>query len=752
MDAQQTTPFYRLWQTDNQHIRDRILGLLPHEDIAALRLASSACCNITTKRLFKRIHVTFTPNTFTKQSRVHALARIGHHVEHLTFHFAHSPATFLPPLIHPLTGAEISFLYTPHTSMASVLARPKYANTELGEILTQQYPPLFHAATNVPSFINALAHVPNLRHLTLRTPGQDPRERYRRDAVDYALISLRIALERNPLTALSQLSLAHLHPAALQYLRAAPAASLGALPSSPRRWRQIRKLSLAVESWDFSDTSTPGRDHLRIMDDYLRAMAPSLEKLSFTWLGLRGPCPLALPADPLFAAPSSRASRKLFNEVTSPMSPLPPAPGRTPIHFPRLRHMGVRNATMHAPQLADLVGAHSATVREFDFDNVVLADGGRWNDALAPLRGSSSWSAEGPTGDEDRWSRSWSGSACGSTSGSSPTGSLHSVPSRDDLPSTPSAAAAAASRELLAFDFGEALDGLEFLGEVDGDDEEIDERRRREDLEADLVSEIAAAREASAAFTTKLKKKRKVRRRVDEVVVDQLDVKTKQSSHRHWRPSDAEQEAESRDKQHHRRHGSRHRKKRHAEDDKESRPSPGPSRSNSDRSILRKQPSNMSSMAPEAECHRPAGPVRTLSNISAPIMDTTQQPVLLQPTTYDPNRRHAADVDPDEGISSVQRNIEQEEAHRVLAEDAAARSSALQKAKEAVLLKLSAQFSSSSSSSSSKKQVPSHGPDSCAMAARLREGLFGKSYVSVLPDARSMSSQSALVPLMFTRS
>ncbi|KAL9946457.1 hypothetical protein D7B24_008527 [Verticillium nonalfalfae] len=747
MDAQQTTPFYRLWQTDNQHIRDRILGLLPREDVAALRLASSACCNVTTKRLFKRIHVTFTPNTFTKQSRVHALARIGHHVEHLTFHFAHSPATFLPPLIHPLTGAEISFLYTPHTSMASVLARPKYANTELGEILTQQYPPLFHAATNVPSFINALAHVPNLRHLTLRTPGQDPRERYRRDAVDYALISLRIALERNPLTALSQLSLAHLHPAALQYLRAAPAASLGALPSSPRRWRQIRKLSLAVESWDFSDTSTPGRDHLRIMDDYLRAMAPSLEKLSFTWLGLRGPCPLALPADPLFAAPSSRASRKLFNEVTSPMSPLPPAPGRPPIHFPRLRHMGVRNATMHAPQLAGLVGAHSATVREFDFEDVLLADGGRWSDALAPLHGSSSWSAEGPTGDADRWSRSWSGSVCGSSSESSPTGSLHSMPSRDDLPSTPSAAAAAASRELLAFDFGEALDGLDFLGEVGGDDEEIDERRRREDLEADLVSEIAAAREASAAFTTKLKKKRKVRRRVDEVVVDQLDVKTKQSSHRHRGPSDAEQEVEARDKQHHRRHGSRHRKKRHAEDDKESRPSPGPSRSNSDRSILRKQPSNMSSTAPEAECHRPAGPARTLSNISAPIMDTTQQPVLLQPTTYDPNRRHAADVDPDEGISSVQRNIEQEEAHRVLAEDAAARSSALQKAKEAVLLKLSAQFSSSS-----KKHVPSHGPDSCAMAARLREGLFGKSYVSVLPDARSMSSQSALVPLMFTRS
>ncbi|KAM0281596.1 hypothetical protein ACHAQH_003465 [Verticillium albo-atrum] len=728
MDAQPQTPFYRLWQTDIQHVRDSILDLLPREDIASLRLASSACCNITTKRLFKRIHVTFTPNTFTKQSRIHALSRIGHHVEHLTFHFAHSPATFLPPLIHPLTGAEISFLYTPHTSMASVLARPKYANTELGEILTQQYPPLFHAATNVPSFINALAHVPNLRHLTLRTPGQDPRERYRRDAVDYALISLRIALERNPLTSLSQLSLAHLHPGALQYLRAAPAASLGALPSSPRRWRQIRKLSLAVESWDFSDPSTPGRDHLRIVDDYLRAMAPSLEKLSFTWLGVHGPCPLALPADPLFATPP-RASRKLFNEVTSPMSPLPPAPGRPAIHFPRLRHMGVRNASMNAPQLADLVGSHSGTVREFDFEDVVLVDGGRWSDALAPLRGSSSWSADGlPAGVEgDRWSSTGSGSG----SGSSPAGSLHSMPSRDDLPSTPSAAAAAASRELLEFDFGEALHGMGLFGEVD---EEFDERRRRDELEADLVSEIGAAREASAAFTTKLKKKRKVRRRVEDDD-EPNDGRTKHSSHRRRRPSNGE-ELDQRER-HHR--GS-HRKRRPAEDDKESRPSC--SRSNSIRSLLHRQPSNVSTTL--SESHRPSGPVRTLSNISAPIMDTSQQPVLLQPTTYDPNRRNVAEADPNEGISSVQRNIEQEEAHRVLAEDAAARTSALQKAKEAVLLKLSAQFS--------KKPVPTHGPDSCAMAARLREGLFGKSYVSVLSDARGMSSQSALVPLMFTRS
>lgn len=124
--------------------------------------------------------------------------------------------------------------------------------------------------------------------------------------------------------------------------------------------------------------------------------------------------------------------------------------------------------------------------------------------------------------------------------------------------------------------------------------------------------------------------------------------------------------------------------------------------------------------------------------------------MLLQPAVYIPSHRASGGRTADQGISSVQRDIEKEEAHRVMAEDSVARTSALRKAKEAVLSKLSEQFM--------KKQQPRdnhHGPltgaDSCAMAMRLREGLFGKSFVSVLPDDRAMSSQSVLVPLMFTR-
>ncbi|KAF9882348.1 hypothetical protein CkaCkLH20_00384 [Colletotrichum karsti] len=659
------TPIYCLWQTENAHLGQKVLDLLPRSDVASFRLASSACCNIATKPLFTRVRVTFTANTFTKPSRIQALSRVGHHIEHLHFHCAHTDATFLPPLVHPATGREISFLYTPHTSMASVLARPKYANTELGEILTQQYPPLFHAATNVPSFINAMKHFSNLRHLTIRCPGQDPQERYRRDIVDYALMSLRIAVERAPLEKLVKLSLSGMHPSSFNYLRHVP--GFGAVPSAGRRWKQIRKLSISVEAWDFYGSS-PGLDHLKILDDYIRGFSGTLEKLNFTWLGLKGPCPIALSADPLFAPP--RNCKKLFAEVTSPMSPLPPAPSRKPMYFPRLRYMQVRNATMTATQLADLVDAHQRTVKEYDFDNVVLINGGNWDDALAPLM-------EPASSKSDVWSQH------SHSRNNSEAGSLHSEPCHDedfDLPS-PSAAAAAATRELLDFDLGSEL-----LYVNDEDDYDP-----YEGLDEDLASDLAAAKEASTSFSTILKKKRVHRRR------------------KHRKDDDG-REKETSSSKHNRSH-SRHRKHKHHR-----QPPPVPE---------------------EDDVFRPVTPVPI---ITAPIQDTSPHPVLLQPAVYDPNASRYSG--PEDGISSVQRNIEQEEAHRMLAEDAAARVSALRKAKAAVLMKLSKEF---------RSKTPSP-PKDCSMQMRLREGLFGRSFVSVLPDDRAMSSQSALVPLMFTRS
>ncbi|OIW28832.1 hypothetical protein CONLIGDRAFT_577696 [Coniochaeta ligniaria NRRL 30616] len=846
--------FYCLWQ--NEAIRERLFELLSKEDICSIRIANSACCNLVTKRLFLRTNLTFTANTFTKPSRIQALSRIGHHIEHLTFQFAHSDATFLPPLIHPLTGKEISYLYTPHTSMASVLARPKYGNSELGDILTQQYPPLFHAATNVPSFINAMKHVPNMRHLTIKTPGQDPKERYRRDIVDYALISLRITLERTALPKLTKLSLSGVHPSAFNYLRPAP--GFGSSPSGTRRWRQIRKLYISVESWDFYGAS-PGLDHLKIIDDYIRFFAETVEKFHFSWLGRRGPCPLALSADPLFAPP--RSTKKLFAEVTSPMSPLPPRPSRRPLLMPRLRHMQVRNATMNAPQLRDLVEAHKQSVREFDFENVVLINNGSWDEALAPLKdgGSDSWSrySIGGSASSDRPGlvRSLSGSSGAAV-----------APSRDDeqLPS-PSAAAAAASKELLDVDLegmmlggpndvdvleagveewargvtaaahdGSMVDPMPSVPEGDEGAENQDSKQQPDD--GGLASDIEAAKEASLAFSTKLKKRRiqkKTSRKhhrkdgatseAEGTADDRATARSKAGSssskrhhtksHKHSRSDETHDRSHSRsqDRSHSRHRGEHHghhRRRRHSDEAPE----------------VPRMPEFIAESGSNSRPRTPQDPIPD-ANISAPILHPDPLPVLLQPTVYDPSSKtgplvstgsnkptldihathsHTTNLAVEDGLSPIQRHIEAEILHAAEqeAEEAATRNSALKRAREAVLAKLSREFVRRKAAQAKDKDSAavlglsglsalSLGTVMGAPAAvssggglsRFREGLFGRSIGiakgssvnvnhhgrcrgygqgnesfmglgGVHADHRTTveSASSAFVPLMFSRS
>jgi hypothetical protein len=789
--------------------------------------------------------------------------------------------------------------------MASVLARPKYGNSELGDILMQQYPPLFHAATNVPSFINALKHLPNMRHLTIRTPGQNPKERYRRDIVDYALISLRISIERTSLPQLCKLSLSSVHPSAFTYLR--PISSLGALPSSTRRWRQIRKLHISVESWDFYGPC-PGLDHLKMIDDYIRVLGPNLQKFSFTWLGRKGPCPLALTADPLFAPP--RNSKKLFAEVTSPMSPLPPRPARRPLLLPRVRFLQVRNATMNEVQVRDLVAAHKRSVREFDFDNVALINNGSWDIALEPLTDARSdvWSRHSIGASESSFrpapvarTRSGSGSAV-----------VSSV--EEDLPS-PSAAAAAASKELFEVD----LDGMVFGGandvEVleagvhqwregvmaaqDGSTSErmpsvaeVDEEEAEEILaiqtasqvaveatpveevdDGGLASDIEAAKQASLAFNTKLKKHRIRKKRSHRhhrrdgaeseaagETADEGRRSSERNHHRHHsrsrhkhtrsdetfdRPRDRDRDRErdrdrdrerdrskDRDRDHSRhrsRSRSRHRRRRHHRRHHSAEPELPRMPDNFIAEVL---PSDDESVVRQ---RRPPSTPQPDANISAPILSPDPLPVMLQPHKYDPsatagpfvscsrddlrmptlartssNRSVASKAassrlsgtlpdtqqqQDDDRLTSVQLSVEAE-MRRAEAEEAAARSSALKKAREAVLARLGREFCRRKGASQQperpcKRDSPavmglaamsnvelgttcSRGAaaspgDGVGGGARfaaglLRDGLFGRSVANVnyLPttsasmygrqDHRSLESQSALVPLIFSRS
>ncbi|MCJ1266608.1 hypothetical protein MMC22_006493 [Lobaria immixta] len=311
-----------------------------------------------------------------------ALDRIGQHVRTLTFNMPHSAETFLPPLLDPLTGEEATFIYEPYTQSpkdsASRLSVPTYGSWEMTDLLVKQYSPLFHAAANVPSFIRAFSAISNLKHLRISCPGQEPEQRYRRSIVDYALISLRIAVERSNLTAVDTLSLMSVHPGATLYLN--PVLGFGARPNSVKRWKQIRKLSIRMDSIPF----TPGfpHDHLKMLHSYLQLFSSSLRQFKFRWRGAKGPYPLSLGMESCLQndSPTLACPRRCHLALR-------------PLRFEKLRDMEVENIVLDASQISSFITGHRHTLREFNFEDTRLRSG-TWDDALAPLTrisGSEKW-------------------------------------------------------------------------------------------------------------------------------------------------------------------------------------------------------------------------------------------------------------------------------------------------------------------------------------------------------------------------
>ncbi|KAI9817187.1 MAG: hypothetical protein M1827_001299 [Pycnora praestabilis] len=288
----------------------------------------------------------------------------------------HTAETFLPPLLNPVTGEEEVLIYTPQIDCPTLTPGskprvPKYGTWELTDHLIKQYSPLFHAATNVSAFIRAFTATPLLVHLKVSCPGQDHAQRYRRSAVDYALTSLRIAVERAPLMALTSLSLLPIHPMGLFYLR--PMLGLGSLPNSRKRWAQIHELAIQMESY-FSEPNVK-TDQLKILHSFLEGLSPGLVRLLFQWRGSKGPCPLSLDSEV-----SSEPSNRLFGTLR-------------PLRLSNLKYMELENILIDASQVSTFISRHRRTLKEFDFERVTFRTGD-WDEALAPLTkisGSEDW-------------------------------------------------------------------------------------------------------------------------------------------------------------------------------------------------------------------------------------------------------------------------------------------------------------------------------------------------------------------------
>ncbi|KAI1831041.1 hypothetical protein DTO013E5_6296 [Penicillium roqueforti] len=342
----------RLWKT--KHIPEVLKSYLAKKDLTACRLVSRELAVYIAPILFADIEVRFRSSTFNRPSRMAALERIGGHIQAMTFKISHDRETFLPPILDPIMGTEQTFIYTPQRRQHS-------GSRQMTELLVKQYPPLFHASTNIPSFVQALTMMSGLQHL----------------------LCIDLIANGNPASTIERsphLSLLSVHPGAVLYL--CPALGFGASPASCKRWSQTCKLT--VQMTNFGHEPGQPTDHLKLLHAYL-ASFPSLRRLVFHWEGERGLSPLSLATKPSL---NSKATGK-----PSQACPQRCASLLRPLKFKHLQQMELVNATMDASQVASFIQEHRSSLREFNFGNVVLR-GGNWDDALAPLtrlRGSEGW-------------------------------------------------------------------------------------------------------------------------------------------------------------------------------------------------------------------------------------------------------------------------------------------------------------------------------------------------------------------------
>lgn len=230
------------------------------------------------------------------------------------------------------------------------------------DLLVKQYPPLFHAATDIPSFVRVLSSMKNLRHLRITCEGQPPSHRYRRSVVDYALISLRIGVEQVSLKSLDSLSLLSVHPAAVLYLQ--PNLGFGASPASRKRWSQIRHLTIYMESFPYQAGSPT--DHFKLLHAYLQSF-PELRTLVFHWKSERGLSPLSLASEPYLRNATNKRCRQSDTRRGNWFL--------RPLKLPYLQEVELVNVMMDASQVASFLFDHRTSLRELNFQDIVLRTG-----------------------------------------------------------------------------------------------------------------------------------------------------------------------------------------------------------------------------------------------------------------------------------------------------------------------------------------------------------------------------------------
>ena len=244
------------------------------------------------------------------------------------------------------------------------------------QILTRQWPTIFHAATNVPAFVKAFSAFINLKHLKISCPGYEQTQKYCRSTVDFALISLRIAVERNNLNALDTLTLAPIHPGGFTYL--SPLLGCGATPRSSVPWSKIKHLDITTELLAPSSAERTA-EQTKLAHTYLRSFR-NLKTLKFSWAGGKGPLPLLRP----HAASAETAVHPLHRPEGSRRQPSSRCRKMHELHFAKLSKLSLVNIEAAASDYCTFFESHKKTIEDVDFKDFELVSG-TWEDAFAPI-------------------------------------------------------------------------------------------------------------------------------------------------------------------------------------------------------------------------------------------------------------------------------------------------------------------------------------------------------------------------------
>ena len=356
----------------NKRIRSKIFAQLSPEDIASLRMVSSRVNKTISPAIFKTLTVAFRALTFSPD-RLVSLERIGHHVEAFKFIFAHTEATYMPPMLDPESRKLVTLIHEPRARHDGGRQGHIFGRKRIDAMALHNYGIILMAAVNIHQFTQALSSMKNLRVLIVSCPGTPMGDPGRRCVVDYALWSLRSAVERAGLQNLRRISLDPIHLAGVQYFLPG-ALAVGSVISSRRVWRQVKKISLTVSAWKELASGTPAKYkvQLKFLHQFLEYFN-HVEELTFSWTReARWICPLTLDLlpsrNPLMASKPAR-DRFIVNR---------------PLTFPNLNTLRLENVGMNASDLKSFLSRHTGNFKAWFLEDVYFVHGSL-EEALEPL-------------------------------------------------------------------------------------------------------------------------------------------------------------------------------------------------------------------------------------------------------------------------------------------------------------------------------------------------------------------------------